>query len=102
MIVNTKDGYSVNGVKVVCITDKGRAKEVGFINIYNGKTLTVGWNCKMEHADLKVPKIALGIAVSRMDDNDDIRRRRGLQDFSILAQDSNREEILGISANTTP
>ena len=46
-----------------------------------------------------MPKIVLGIAVSRTDDNDDIRMRRGLQDFSILDQDSNGEEILGISAN---
>ena len=53
----------------------------------------------MEHAELKVPKIVLGIAVSRTDDNDDIRRRRGLQDFSILARDSSGEEILRISAN---
>ena len=37
--------------------------------------------------------------MSRTDDDIDIRRRRGLQDFSIMALNSNGEETVGISAN---
>ena len=37
--------------------------------------------------------------VSRTDDNNEIRKRRGLQDFSIMAQNSKGEDTVGISAN---
>ena len=97
MIVTTKDGSSVYGIKVVCTNDKGEDEETGFLNVYNSET--VGWNYKMEHAELKVPKIALGLVVSRTDDNNEIRKRRGLQDFSIMAQNSKGEDTVGISAN---
>ena len=53
MIVTTKDGSSVYGVKVVCTNDQGEDKMTGYLNVDNGEVLTVGWNCKMEHAELE-------------------------------------------------
>ena len=37
--------------------------------------------------------------MSRTDDDEEIRRKRGLKDFSIMAQNSKGEDTVGITAN---
>ena len=69
MTVHTKSGASLNGIKVVCSKDGGAKEDLGFLNIYNGETIMVGWNCMLDHAQLRVPRIASGIVESRMDDD---------------------------------
>ena len=59
----------------------------------------VGWNCMMDHVELRVPRIALGVVESRTHDDLDTRRRQGLQDFSIMARNSDGEETIGVSVN---
>ena len=49
--------------------------------------------------ELSIPRIALGVVESRLDDDLSIREKRGIQDFSLLAQDSNGDEVIGVSAN---
>ena len=53
----------------------------------------------MDHVELRVPRIALGVVESRTDDDLDTRRRQGLQDFSFLALNSDGEETIGVSVN---
>ena len=53
----------------------------------------------MDHVELRVPRIALGVVESRTHDNLDTRRRQGLQDFSIMAWNSDGEETTGVSVN---
>ena len=59
----------------------------------------MGWNCMMDHVELRVPRIALGVVESRTHDDLDTRRRQGLQDFSIMARNSDGEETIGVSVN---
>ena len=99
MTVRIKNKTSINSVKVAYHSDGSAAKDLGFIDIYNGETIMVGWNCMMDHAELRVPRITLGIVESRMDNDLDTRRRQGLQDFSIVAWNSNGEKTIGVSAN---
>ena len=61
--------------------------------------MTIGWNCQLEHGELRIPKIAPGLVESLTDDSLETRERRGLQAFSLVAQNSNGVETLGISAN---
>ena len=78
MTVCTASGANLDGVRVACNKDGGMKREQGFIDIYSSETLTIGWNCLLDHAQLKFPQIALGIAESRTEDDRDIRERRVL------------------------
>ena len=57
-MIRTKSGANVISVKVACLKDGGAKEDIGFIDIFNGEAMTVGWNCLMEHAELRVPRIA--------------------------------------------
>ena len=61
--------------------------------------MTVGWNCLMEHGELRIPKIASGVVESQTDDDLETRERRGLQAFSLMARDSDGKETLGVATN---
>ena len=69
------------------------------MDIFHEESLTIGWNCLLEHIELRIPRIASGIIESRTDDDLEAREKRGLQPFSIVAQNSEANEILGVSAN---
>ena len=99
LTLHTKDGASINGVKVACLSTAGTTEDLGFMNIYNDETITVGWNCRLDHTELSIPRIAMGVVESRLDDDLSTREKRGIQDFSLLAEDSNGNEVVGISAN---
>ena len=53
----------------------------------------------MDHAELSIPRISLGVVESRSDNDLTTREKRGLQDFSIMARNSNGEETVGASMN---
>ena len=53
----------------------------------------------MDHVELRVPRIALGVVESQTHDDLDTRRRWGLQDFSIMVRNSDGEETIGVSVN---
>ena len=57
-MIRTKSRAKVISVKVTCLKDGGVKEDIGFIDIFNGEAMTVGWNCLMEHAELRVPRIA--------------------------------------------
>ena len=84
----------------MCIRDRSEA--IGFIDIFSGETMTVGWNCLMEHGELRIPRIASGVVESRTDDDLETRERRGLQAFSIMAWDSDGKETLGVAKEPPP
>ena len=58
--------------------------------------MTVGW---MEHGELMILRIASGVVESWTDDDLETRERRGLQAFSLVAQDSDGKTTLGVTAN---
>ena len=99
MTIHSGDGGDIGGVKVTCHLDGGRKEESGFLDIFDGETLTIGWNCEMASAELRVPWIASGLVKSQADDNQAVRERRGLKEFSILAQDVAGKETFGFDAN---
>ena len=47
----------------------------------------------------RIPRITSGIVESRTDDDLETGEKRGLQPFSIVAQNSEGNDILGVSAN---
>ena len=99
MIIHSRDGNDIGGVKVTCFLDGGKTEEIGFLNIFNGEVMTVGWNCEMSSAELRIPRIAMGLVESRTDDDRESRERRGLKEFSIMAQNGVGDETFGFSAN---
>ena len=60
LTLHTTDGDSLYGVKVACLSSAGTTEDLGFIDIYSDETITVGWNCRMDHRELSIPRIALG------------------------------------------
>ena len=86
-------------MKVTCHLDGGKRKESGFLDIFDGETLTVGWNCEMSSLELRVPWIVSGLVESRTDDDQTDRTKRGLKEFSILAQNVAGKETFGFNAN---
>ena len=93
----SRDGNDIGGVKVTCFLDGGKTEEIGFLNIFDGKVMTVGWNCEMSSAELRVPRIAMGLVKSQTDDDRVARERRGLKEFSIMAQNGVGDEMFGFS-----
>ena len=86
IVVRTKTGTNIINVKVSCLIDGGEKEDVGFKDIFHGETLTIRWNCLLEHMELRIPRIASGIVESRTDDDLETGEKRGLQPFSIVAQ----------------
>ena len=60
IVFYSQDKQDMGGVKVACLLDGGEKKEIGFLNLFNGETITVGWNCEMTSAELRIPWIAVG------------------------------------------
>ena len=94
---HSKDKQDMGGVRVACLLDGGKEEEIGFLNLVNGETMTVGWNCEMTSAEIRIPRIAVGLVESRTSDNPEIRARRGLKEFSIMALNGANEETFGFS-----
>ena len=61
--------------------------------------MTVGWNCEMNSAEIRIPRITVGLAESRTSDSPEIRAQRGIKEFSILAQNEVNEETFGLNLN---
>ena len=99
MTVHSRDGADIGGVKVTCHLDGGNKEESGFLDIFNGETLTIGWNCEMSSLEIRVPWIVSGLVESRTDDDQINHTKRGLKEFSILAQNVARKETFGFNAN---
>ena len=59
----------------------------------------MGWNCEMSSAELRVPRIAMGLVESWTDNDWVARERRGLKEFSIMAQNWVGDETFRFSAN---
>ena len=87
------------GVRVACLLKRGEKEEVGFLNLFHGETITVGWNCEMTNAEIRIPRLVVGLVESRTDDNQDSRTRRGTKDFSIMALDGTGKETFGFDSN---
>ena len=43
----TEPSEQVMAVKVTCLLNRGEKEEIGFLNLFDGKTMTVGWNCEL-------------------------------------------------------
>ena len=99
IVFHSKDKQDIGGVKVTCLLDRGEKEEIGFLNIFDGEIMTVGWNCEMSSSELRIPRIAVGLVESRTNDDRESRERRGLKEFSIMALNGVRAETFGFSAN---
>ena len=99
MTIHSGDGTDIGGVKVTCHLDGGNKEESGFLDIFDSETLTVGWNCEMSSLEIRVPWIVSGLVESRTDDDQIDRTKRGLKEFSILAQNVAGKETFGFNAN---
>ena len=97
MVFETGDGSNLENVLVECHFDNNTRASHGYINIYHGEDITLGWNCRMEHYDLKIPRMARGIMQSYVDDNRDTRVRRGELPFSIQAKNGTGHSIIGFA-----
>ena len=75
MTVRTASGANLNGIRVAFSKEGCTKGKLWVLDIYSGETITVGWNCMLDHAQLKVPQIALGVVESRTDDNLDIMEK---------------------------
>ena len=61
LTVHTSDKTRIIGVKMACIDAGNAAEDLGIININDGETMTVGWNCKMDHSELRIPRLTSGL-----------------------------------------
>ena len=100
--VSRATNYYTGGAAMASgMREKHLSEAIGFIDIFIGETMTVGWNCLMEHGELRIPGIASGVVESRTDDDLETRERRGLQAFSLMARDSDGKETLGVAVTTS-
>ena len=53
----------------------------------------------MTSAEIRIPRIAVGLVESRTNDNQESRARRVLKEFSIMALNGARKETFGFSSN---
>ena len=51
---HSRDGADIGGVKVTCHLDGGSREESGFLDIFNGEILTIGWNCEMSILEIRI------------------------------------------------
>ena len=68
---------------MACLSTAGKTEDLGFMNIYNDETITVGWNCRLDHTELSIPRIAMGVVESRLDDDQSTREKKGSQELSL-------------------
>ena len=74
----TKDRSTIGGLKITCHQDGGTVEESGFINLHDGETITLGWNCGMTGEEIRIPRIAQGLTESHIGDSTATRRNRGI------------------------
>ena len=48
-------------VQIECTLHNGTKNKLGYLTIRNGENISVGYNCKLEHTYLSVPKITTGL-----------------------------------------
>ena len=96
---HSRDKADIAGVKVTCHLDGGSREESGFLDIFDGESLTIGWNCEMSSLEIRIPWVVSGLVESRTDDNQEDRTKRGLKEFSIRAQNEAGKETFGFNTN---
>ena len=97
IVIHTVGEFDLLYVQVTC--HHGKEVETGYITMFHNEDFTLGYNCDLEHKLIHVPRAATGVSVSYEDESLVERTKRHTNRFSILARNSNGENILGFLNN---
>ena len=97
MVFKTEDKTNLDHVFVKCHLDNNTMASQGYINIFYGEDITLGWNCEMTHHHLDIPRMTRGVMQSINEDTNDSRVRRGELPFSIQARNGTGHSIIGFA-----
>ena len=97
MVFKTEDGTNLENVMVTCHFNNNTEASQGYINIFYGEDITLGWNCQMENYHLDIPRMTRGVMQSVIEDDDESRVKRGELPFTILARNGTGHSIIGFA-----
>ncbi|MED5267649.1 MAG: hypothetical protein VYB00_02375, partial [Candidatus Thermoplasmatota archaeon] len=80
-------------VRITC--HHGEETETGYITMFHNEDFTLGYNCDLDHKLIRIQQAAIGVSVSYEDETAVERTKRHTNRFSILARNTNGENILG-------
>ena len=93
IVIHTVGEFDLLYVQVTC--HHGKEVQTGYITMFHNEDFTLGYNCDLKHKLIHVPRATTGVAVSYEDESLVERTKRHTNRFSILARNSNGENILG-------
>ena len=93
IVIQTVGEFDLLYVQITC--HHGEEVETGYITMFHNEDFTLGYNCDLKHKLIHVPRATTGVAVSYEDESLVERTKRHTNRFSILARNSNGENILG-------
>ena len=93
IVIHTVGEFDLLYVQITC--HHGKEKETGYITMFHNEDFTLGYNCDLKHKLINIPQAATGVAVSYEDESLVERTKRHTNRFSILARNTNGENILG-------
>ena len=97
MVFKTEDGSNLENVMVKCHLDNNTVASQGYISIFHGEDITLGWNCLMEHQYVDIPRMTRGVMQSYAEETAESRVKRGQLPFSIQARNSTGHSLIGFA-----
>ena len=82
---------------VKCHLDNNTMASQGYISIFHGEDITLGWNCLMKHQYLDIPRMTRGVMQSFVGDDKESRIKRGELPFSIQARNGTGHSVIGFA-----